>query len=71
METVKRAAATQSLAKEDSLKSNECTGGLNEWVGGAAGGTMQLCPARVWSCSPRSGSQYQKLEVCLNMRRKI
>lgn len=37
METVKRAAATQSLAKEDSLESNECTGGLNEWVGGSRG----------------------------------
>lgn len=35
METVKRVAATQSLAKEDLLESNECTGGLNEWVGGS------------------------------------
>lgn len=44
MEMLKRAAATQSLAKEDSLESNECAGELNEWVG-VVGGTMQLCPA--------------------------
>lgn len=66
---VKR-SASQSLAKEEALGSNECTG---EWASGAQradGATRQLCPARVHGWSPRFGASTRSWEGVSNIRKE-